>query len=113
MKSFIVPVVLGGLAGLLAAPHFAQARDRIQVTGSSTVFPFTTTVAERFGQKSGKTPIVESTGTGGGLKLFCAGVGETTPDIADASRRIKKSEFDECKKNGVTPVEIKIGFDGI
>jgi phosphate transport system substrate-binding protein len=94
-------------------PATSFARDRIQITGSSTVFPFTTTVAERFGQKSGKTPIVESTGTGGGLKLFCAGVGDTAPDIADASRRIKKSEFDECKKNGATPIEIKIGYDGI
>ncbi len=89
------------------------ARDRIQITGSSTVFPFTTTVAEHFGQKSGNTPIVESTGTGGGLKLFCGGVGATTPDIANASRRIKKSEFDDCKKNGVTPIEVKIGYDGI
>jgi phosphate transport system substrate-binding protein len=97
----------------LFLPVAGFARDRIQITGSSTVFPFTTTVAERFGQKSGKTPIVESTGTGGGLKLFCAGVGDTTPDIADASRRIKKSEFDECKKNGATPIEVKIGYDGI
>lgn len=91
----------------------AEARDRIQITGSSTVFPFTTAVAERFGQASGQAPIVESTGTGGGIKLFCNGVGEATPDIANASRRIKKSEFDECSKNGVTPIEIKIGYDGI
>ncbi len=91
----------------------ALARDRLQITGSSTVFPFTTAVAERFGQTSGKTPIVESTGTGGGVKLFCNGVGDATPDIVDASRRIKKSEYDECKKNGVTPIEVKIGYDGI
>jgi phosphate transport system substrate-binding protein len=91
----------------------AEARDRIQVVGSSTVFPFTTAVAERFGQKSGKAPIVESTGTGGGMKLFCAGVGANTPDAANASRRITKSEFDTCKQNGVTPIEVKIGFDGI
>lgn len=90
-----------------------QARDRLQITGSSTVFPFTTAVAERYGQKSGHTPIVESTGTGGGIKLFCAGVGEATPDIVDASRRLKKSEYEDCQKNGVTPVEVKIGFDGI
>ena len=70
----------------------AQARDQIRIVGSSTVFPFTTAVAEQFGQKSGlKTPVVESTGTGGGIKLFCAGVGEDTPDIANASRQIKKS----------------------
>jgi phosphate transport system substrate-binding protein len=70
-------------------------------------------VAERFGQKSGKAPIVESTGTGGGMKLFCAGVGVNTPDITNASRRMKKGEYDECRKNGVTPVEVKIGFDGL
>ena len=101
------------LVVLLAPCSAALARDRLQITGSSTVFPFTTAVAERFGQTSGKTPIVESTGTGGGVKLFCNGVGDATPDIVDASRRIKKSEFDECKKNGVTPVEVKIGYDGI
>ncbi|CUU43644.1 hypothetical protein BVIRIDIS_26690 [Blastochloris viridis] len=91
----------------------AEARDRIQVVGSSTVFPFTTAVAERFGQKSGKAPIVESTGTGGGMKLFCAGVGANTPDASNASRRITKSEFDTCKQNGITPIEVKVGFDGI
>ena len=70
----------------------AQARDQIRVVGSSTVFPFATAVAEQFGQKSGlKTPVVESTGTGGGIKLFCSGVGEATPDIANTSRQIKKT----------------------
>ena len=110
-------ILTASFAGVLTLSFFLPAtgfaRDRLQITGSSTVFPFTTTVAEHFGQKFGKTPIVESTGTGGGMKLFCAGVGDTTPDIVDASRRIKKSEFDECKKNGVTPIEIKIGYDGI
>jgi phosphate transport system substrate-binding protein len=93
----------------------ALARDQIRVVGSSTVYPFTTAVAEHFGKAgSGKTPVVESTGTGGGLKLFCAGVGEATPDIANASRPIKKAEFEDCQKNGVTDiVEIKIGLDGI
>ena len=91
----------------------AQARERIQVTGSSTVFPFTTAVAEKFGQKTGKTPIVESTGTGGGFKIFCAGVGVSSPDATNASRRIKKSEYDECTKNGAEIIEIKIGFDGL
>jgi phosphate transport system substrate-binding protein len=100
------------LAGI-AAVGPAEARDRVQVTGSSTVFPFTTAVAERFGQKTGKAPIVESTGTGGGIKLFCAGVGANTPDAANASRRIRTSEFEDCKKNGVTPIEVKVGFDGI
>jgi phosphate transport system substrate-binding protein len=93
----------------------AQARDQIRIVGSSTVFPFSTAVAEQFGQKSGlKTPVVESTGTGGGIKLFCAGVGENTPDITNASRQIKKSELEACAKNGVAEVtEVKIGFDGI
>ena len=93
----------------------ADARDQIRIVGSSTVFPFATTVAERFGRASGfKTPIVESTGSGGGLKLFCAGVGDGYPDIANASRRIKKSEFKQCAKNNITDiVEVKIGYDGI
>ncbi|MEP3280213.1 MAG: PstS family phosphate ABC transporter substrate-binding protein [Stappiaceae bacterium] len=92
----------------------AQARDQIQIVGSSTVFPFSTAVAEQFGQKSDfKTPVVESTGSGGGMKLFCAGVGENTPDVTNASRRIKESEFETCTANGVTPVEVKVGFDGI
>jgi phosphate transport system substrate-binding protein len=93
----------------------AQAREQIRIVGSSTVFPFSTAVAERFGQKSGlATPVVESTGTGGGMKLFCAGVGEGTPDITNASRRMKKTELEECAKNGVKDVtEVEIGFDGI
>lgn len=98
-----------------ATPARAQSRDQIRAVGSSTVFPFTTAVAEAFG-KTGrfKTPVVESTGTGGGLKLFCAGVGPAHPDIANASRRIKKSEIDQCAGNGVTTItELKIGYDGI
>jgi len=93
----------------------AEARDQIRVVGSSTVFPFATAVAEQFGQKSGlKTPVVESTGTGGGIKLFCSGVGEATPDIANASRQIKKSEIEACAAAGVKEItEVKIGFDGI
>jgi phosphate transport system substrate-binding protein len=92
----------------------AFARDQIRVVGSSTVYPFTTAVAEQYGRAGGKTPVVESTGTGGGLKLFCAGVGADHPDVANASRRIKKSEYEDCSKHGVTDiVEIKIGFDGL
>ena len=100
---------------LLAFATGAQARDQIRIVGSSTVFPFSTAVAEQFGQKSGmKTPVVESTGTGGGMKLFCGGLGEDTPDITNASRQIKKSELEACAKAGVTEIsEIKIGFDGI
>lgn len=101
------------VAGSLVAGT-AAARDQIQIVGSSTVFPFATAVAEQFGQKTSfKTPVVESTGSGGGMKLFCAGVGENTPDITNASRRIKSSEFKKCGENGVTPVEVKVGFDGI
>jgi phosphate transport system substrate-binding protein len=100
---------------VLALSPALAARDQIRIVGSSTVYPFTTAVAEAFGKATGmKTPVVESTGTGGGMKLFCAGVGDDTPDITNASRRIKKAEFDDCQKNGVKDiVEIKVGFDGI
>jgi phosphate transport system substrate-binding protein len=99
---------------LAASAGYAAARDQIQIVGSSTVFPFTTAVAEKLGQGGQfKTPVVESTGTGGGIKLFCSGVGETTPDFTNASRAIKDTELADCKANGATPVEIKVGFDGI
>lgn len=93
----------------------AEARDQIRIVGSSTVYPFATVVAEEFGTKTEfRTPIVESTGTGGGFKLFCSGVGEEFPDISNASRQIKDSEVKLCKINGVNNIiEVKIGFDGI
>ncbi len=92
----------------------AEARDQIRVVGSSTVYPFTTTVAEQLGKTGVKTPVVESTGTGGGMKLFCAGVGVDHPDVTNASRRMKKGEFETCVKNGVKDIiEINIGFDGL
>jgi len=94
-------------------PNAAQARDRLLIVGSSTVFPFATAVAEQVGHDGMKYPIVESTGSGTGFKLFCGGVGENTPDITNASRRMKPSELETCKANGVTPVEVKIGYDGI
>jgi phosphate transport system substrate-binding protein len=98
----------------IAAIGAAEARDQIRIVGSSTVFPFSTTVAEQFGKTTKfKTPVVESTGSGGGLKLFCAGVGEEYPDVTNSSRRIKKSEFDKCTANGINIIEVKIGFDGI
>ncbi len=92
-----------------------SARDFISVVGSSTVYPFTTTVAEQFGRQGRfKTPKVESTGTGGGIKLFCNGVGVQHPDVVNASRRLNASEFQACGKNGVTEIiEVKIGFDGL
>ena len=100
---------------LLAVAAPATAREQIRIVGSSTVFPFATAVAERFGKTTAfKTPVVESTGTGGGFKLFCAGVGEDHPDIANASRAIKESEVKSCAENGVTEItEVKIGYDGI
>lgn len=93
----------------------AIARDVISIVGSSTVYPFSTVVAERFGKSSDfKAPKVESTGSGGGLKLFCKGVGVATPDVTNASRRIKSSEFEDCQRNGVKEiVEVLIGYDGI
>lgn len=100
-------------SGLLVSP--AAARDQINIVGSSTLFPFAAAVAEKFGQKTTfKTPKVESTGSGGGLKLFCKGVGTEHPDITNSSRRIKKREYDKCQKAGVKDiVEVVVGFDGI
>lgn len=93
----------------------AMARDSIWIAGSSTVFPFSTAVAETFGRESSfPTPKVESLGTGGGFKLFCSGVGVDKSDISNASRAIKLSEFEQCQANGVTEItEVKIGYDGI
>ncbi len=107
--SAALAVSLTGLAGMVSA------RDYISIVGSSTVYPFATVVAEQFGKSTKfKTPKIESTGSGGGLKLFCAGVGVEHPDITNASRRIKKSEVELCAKNGVKEItEVKIGYDGI
>ena len=91
-------------------------RDQIRAVGSSTVYPFATAVAEMFvqGNPGMKSPIIESTGTGGGMKLFCAGVGAQHPDIANASRRMKKAEFEDCQKNGVKDIiEVQVGVDGL
>ena len=103
------------LAAIAATPALA-ARRNIHVVGSSTVYPFTTAVAERFSRANPgiPAPVIESTGTGAGMKLFCAGVGERFPDIEDASRRMKASEAKTCAANGVTQVtEIQVGIDGI
>jgi len=102
-------------AASFATTQVAMARDYISVVGSSTVYPFATVVAERLGKSAGiPTPTVESTGTGGGMKLFCDGVGASTADITNASRRMKSSEFELCQSNGVTDiVEVLIGYDGI
>jgi phosphate transport system substrate-binding protein len=109
-------IAAGALLAVTAMNSPAQAnRDYIAIVGSSTVYPFATVVAEQFGKTTQfKTPKIESTGSGGGLKLFCAGVGVEHPDITNASRAIKKSEQEQCTANGVTDiVEVKIGYDGI
>jgi len=104
-----------GLAATLVAAAPAVARDSLHIVGSSTVYPFSTTVTEALAKQGAlKSPVVEATGTGGGFKLFCEGVGEATPDIAGASRQIKDSEIETCTKNGVAKItEIPIGHDGI
>jgi phosphate transport system substrate-binding protein len=107
----LAAAALVGSAGAAAA----QDQQAIQIVGSSTVFPFATAVAERFGKTTDfPTPVIESTGSGGGMRLFCEGVGEQYPDITNASRRMKPSEFETCREAGVEDiVEVKIGYDGI
>ncbi|PCJ46507.1 MAG: phosphate ABC transporter substrate-binding protein [Gammaproteobacteria bacterium] len=110
MKKVLLTILLIGSFTLGAA-----GRDTITVVGSSTLYPFSTIVAERFGKATDfKTPKIESTGTGGGMKLFCASAGIDSPDMSNASRRMKKTEFDKCQKNGVTDItEVLIGNDGV
>jgi phosphate transport system substrate-binding protein len=112
MRKIVTLAAVGALA--LSGAALAQ-RDQIRIVGSSTVYPFTAKVAEQFGRTGGfKTPVVESTGTGGGFKLFCGGVGPSHPDITGASRAIKGSEVADCAAHGVTEItEVHIGFDGI
>jgi len=113
LKKIVTLTVAASIAAMAAG--VASARDQIRIVGSSTVFPFSTAVAEQFGRATDfKTPVVESTGSGGGMKLFCAGVGTEHPDITNASRRMKAKEFKLCMDNGVTEVvESVVGFDGI
>ncbi len=108
-------LLAAAVIGAATASTGAIARDTINIVGSSTVFPFATAVAEQFGNTTEfPTPKIESTGSGGGMKLFCAGVGVEHPDITNASRRMKVSEFETCRGNGVEQVvEVKIGYDGI
>jgi phosphate transport system substrate-binding protein len=112
-KSLFLTTALSVALGISQAQ--ANSRDYINIVGSSTVYPFTTVVAEQFGKTTNfKTPKVESTGSGGGIKLFCAGVGVEHPDMTNSSRRIKKSEVENCAANGVKDiVEVKVGYDGI
>ncbi len=113
MNKLLGAVATIALLGVADQAH--AARDYVWAAGSSTVFPFSTRVAENYSKKTGKkSPKIESLGTGGGIKMFCGGTGEKFPDIANASRPMKKSEFQACQKAGVKDiVEIKIGFDGI
>ena len=117
-KSALYLATAAGAALLLAGCGGAQnaSRDQIRAVGSSTVYPFAKAVADSLA-KSGasiKSPIIESTGTGAGMKLFCAGVGVQHPDIENASRRMKKSDYEDCAKNGVDKiVEIQVGLDGV
>ena len=115
LRVFLIGLALIIGLGFVSVSVQAEERDYISIVGSSTVYPFATVVAERFGTTTQySTPIVESTGSGGGLKLFCSGIGVSHPDIANASRRIKQSEIDRCAENGITEiVEIKFGYDGI
>lgn len=107
-------LALAALASIAVA-GVAEARDQIRIVGSSTVYPFATSVAETFGKTSTfKTPVIESTGSGGGFKLFCAGSGDEFPDITNASRAVKSSEIERCAKNGIEKItEVKVGYDGI
>ena len=113
MKKTLALVAAFATSAISMSAH--AERDYISIVGSSTVYPFSTVVAERFGKSTKfRTPKVESTGSGGGLKLFCSGVGEATPDITNASRAIKSSEIKLCAKNGITEiVEVMVGYDGI
>ena len=111
--------ILSGMAAFALASTVlagvAHARDQIRIVGSSTVFPYTQAVAEQYAASTGNAaPVVESTGTGGGMKIFCQGVGEDQADLTGASRAMKKSEFEACAKNGVVDVtEIQLGYDGL
>ncbi len=115
VRTRAVAAIILGVAAISGSAHAQVSRDTIRIVGSSTVYPFATVVAQHLGKASGfETPTIESTGSGGGFKLFCAGVGAQHPDIANASRAMLKPEFDACQQQGVTEiVEVKIGFDGI
>lgn len=114
MRGKILKKLLTTTTILIGLTSPVLANSNITIVGSSTVFPFSSTVSEAYSNKTGNSaPIVESTGSGGGFKLFCNGIGSDQPDITNASRAIKSSELQLCKDNGVTPLEVKIGFDGI
>ena len=115
MRDYCRALAIAAMTVGMSAAAIAKGRDYISIVGSSTVYPFATVVAERFGRSTAfRAPMMESTGSGGGLKLFCKGVGVHTPDITNSSRRIKPSEFEDCQRNGVRQIlEIMMGYDGI
>jgi phosphate transport system substrate-binding protein len=115
MKSALYAGAAAAALATLGAAAHAQSRDQIRIVGSSTVFPYTQAVAEQFAGMTGmKAPVVESTGTGGGMQIFCGGVGPTHPDITGASRAMTQSEYDLCTQNGVDSItEVLIGYDGL
>ena len=115
MRKIIETLACAILAtAVTTSQSMAREGDQISIVGSSTVFPFSTIVAERFAKNTDfRAPVIESTGTGGGAKLFCSGIGLEHPDVTNASRAMKSSEKEKCTANGITPVEYMIGFDGI
>ena len=108
----MVKSIVAALVAVFAITSVVEARE-IRIVGSSTVYPFTTIVGETFAAEGNMAPVIESTGTGGGMKLFCAGVGDSHPDFTNASRAIKSSEAEKCAANGITPLEMMVGYDGI
>jgi len=115
MQTWKTTALAVAAAASMTTVAVAQERDQMRIVGSSTVYPFASYVVEEFGATTNyPTPVIESTGSGGGMRLFCDGVGVDTPDITNASRRMKPSEFDRCMENGVTDItEALIGSDGI
>ena len=117
MKKLIAALPLAALIAACGQGNSGSSAGaaQLKIVGSSTVYPFTTAIAELFQRANpGTSVIVESTGTGAGMKLFCGGVGSNFPDLTNASRRIKASEYEDCKKNGVNQViEFPVGIDGL
>src|SRR5688500_3202970 len=115
VNRMIIALPLAGLLAACGSGSQSGSTDQIKVVGSSTVYPFTKAVAEDFMRANpGLSVIVESTGTGAGMKLFCSGVGNAFPDVENASRPIKKSEYEDCARNGARNViELPIGIDGL
>lgn len=115
-QTFVALILIPNIAYSLSFTDLfkPKARTHISIVGSSTVYPFVAVIAETFGRDTQhKTPVVESTGTGGGFKLFCGGIGYNYPDFSNASRAIQQSEISKCKENGISVFEIKLGYDGI